>query len=402
MRRLSNWARRVFRRRPQPTIRRRPKSPGPRIEALESRDPTGNLVGGLVAAALGGQLFEPLELMARAVGDWALLGGGLPSGGQANVSPGTTQTFSALPPSSKTLGPTSGQLTDSQAPSGRAGQTRDLGDGGVSISLPPAGSSDDSLWVGTAPSDLSGEVPASAPPGLLGSSAAAGAGIGVSSGMVSTSAGTNGTADGIAGTAGNSSSSAAFEPAASTSAPEMNGLGSTNKTPVVPSSSVLSPVPVAMSAPAPATSISTGTLQTTTLLTAAPSAASDPTALANAPTSSQAAAPAAAAAPAVAPSLVTGSDAGGTATVKVLDPATGAVKLSFAPYGNNFTGGVRVAAADLNADGVADVITGPGHGGARASGSSTARQAAPSPVLGVRSTPSQPGPPTVYSWPRAM
>src|SRR5262249_1730195 len=58
-----------------------------------------------------------------------------------------------------------------------------------------------------------------------------------------------------------------------------------------------------------------------------------------------------------------GSDAGSAARVKTFDPATGAQKLNFLPYGNSFTGGVRVASADLNADGVADIITGPGPGG---------------------------------------
>jgi RHS repeat-associated protein len=364
MRRLSNWVRRVFRRRPQPTIRRRPKSPGPRIEALESRDPTGNLVGGLVAAALGGQLFEPLELMARAVGDWALLGGGLPGGDQASsLSPGATATFSALPATNGSLSLAASRVADAQAGSGRAGRAKSFGDSDVSISLPAQGLSEDSLWVGTAPSDLSGEVPASAPPGLSGSSAAAGAGIGVSSGMVSIPGGTNGTADGIAGTAGNSSTNPAFEPAASTNATRASGPGATSTTPGVANTTVLSPRPAGMGVPAPAPANSGGALQPTALSTTNPSAASDPATPANAPTNSNSAAPVAAAAPAVAPSLVTGSDAGGTATVKVLDPATGAVKLSFAPYGNSFTGGVRVAAADLNADGVADVITAPGHGG---------------------------------------
>jgi RHS repeat-associated protein len=327
--------------------------------ALESRDPTGNLVGGLVAAALGGQLFEPLELMARAVGDVALLGGAVPHGAQAvNLSPETTQTFSALPATDGSLGLTRGQVTNSQANSGGAGRTNRFGDGGVSISLPPTGLSDDSLWVGTASSDVSGQVPASAPPGLTNSAPGTGAGIGVPSANFSSSGGMNGTAVGIDSPVGGSSSNAAFAPPAPTDA-----MSATNTTPTAPSTSVLSPTPVAMGLSAPVSGNSRRTPQATALPMANTSGASSPIASANTPMSSESAPPIAAAAPAVAPSLVTGSDASGTATVKVLDPATGAMKLSFAPYGNNFTGGARVAAADLNADGVADVITGPGHGG---------------------------------------
>jgi RHS repeat-associated protein len=330
--------------------------------ALESRDPTGNLVGGLVAAALGGQLFEPLELMARAVGDWALLGGGLPGGDQASsVSPAVTQTFSALPATNGSLSLTAGQAIDSQAESGHTERTTNFGTGGVSISLPPPGLADDSLWVGTTPSDLSGEVPASAPPGRLDSAPWAGAGIGVSSGIVGISGGVNGTPDGIT-TPANSSGDAAFALPTSTNASGMTRPGGTNTT-LAPSTSVLSPTPTATGMPAPVSGNSGATPQATALSTANSSAASNSAVPANAPATNDPAALATTAAPAVAPFLVTGSDAGGTATVKVLDPATGAVKLSFAPYGNNFTGGVRVASADLNADGVADVITGPGHGG---------------------------------------
>lgn len=46
----------------------------PRLDAVEARDMTGNLVNGLVAAAFGGPLMEPIERMAAAVGDLAMLG----------------------------------------------------------------------------------------------------------------------------------------------------------------------------------------------------------------------------------------------------------------------------------------------------------------------------------------
>ena len=65
--------------------------------------------------------------------------------------------------------------------------------------------------------------------------------------------------------------------------------------------------------------------------------------------------------PALATPVVTGTDAGGTAHVKRFDPPP-TETLSFFPY-SSFTGGVRVAAADFNADGVPEVVTGAGAGG---------------------------------------
>jgi len=61
--------------------------------------------------------------------------------------------------------------------------------------------------------------------------------------------------------------------------------------------------------------------------------------------------------------VAVGADAGGGPQVNVYDPATGAVKFSFFAYDPSFTGGVRVATADITSDGVDDIITGAGPGG---------------------------------------
>jgi uncharacterized delta-60 repeat protein len=58
-----------------------------------------------------------------------------------------------------------------------------------------------------------------------------------------------------------------------------------------------------------------------------------------------------------------GADAGGGPEIKVYDTATGALKLDFFAYDPNFKGGVRVAVGDVNGDGVPDIITAPGPGG---------------------------------------
>jgi len=65
--------------------------------------------------------------------------------------------------------------------------------------------------------------------------------------------------------------------------------------------------------------------------------------------------------------IVTGAGPGGTPHVRVFDGVTGAQMSgaigSFLAYPSNFAGGVRVAAGDLNGDGRAEVITGAGPGG---------------------------------------
>jgi hypothetical protein len=61
--------------------------------------------------------------------------------------------------------------------------------------------------------------------------------------------------------------------------------------------------------------------------------------------------------------IVTGAGAGGPAHVKVFDGRNGALLKSFNAY-DGFTGGVRVATGDVNGDGVVDIVTGTGPGAA--------------------------------------
>ncbi len=62
--------------------------------------------------------------------------------------------------------------------------------------------------------------------------------------------------------------------------------------------------------------------------------------------------------------LITGAGAGGGPHVKAFNGVTGAAIRDFFAFDPAFTGGVRVAAADLNGDGRAEIVTGAGPGGA--------------------------------------
>jgi FG-GAP repeat len=67
--------------------------------------------------------------------------------------------------------------------------------------------------------------------------------------------------------------------------------------------------------------------------------------------------------PVLASDVVVGAGSGGGPHVRALDPATGAEVRGFFAYDAAFTGGVRVAACDLDGDGVPDLVTGAGPGG---------------------------------------
>src|SRR5205823_4408581 len=61
--------------------------------------------------------------------------------------------------------------------------------------------------------------------------------------------------------------------------------------------------------------------------------------------------------------IICGADAGGGANITVFSGKDQSLLLSFFPYGQQFTGGVRVAAGDTNGDGIAEIVTGAGAGG---------------------------------------
>ena len=61
--------------------------------------------------------------------------------------------------------------------------------------------------------------------------------------------------------------------------------------------------------------------------------------------------------------LVVGTGPGGPTRVRVLDGVTGAELFSLAPFEASFTGGVYVAAGDLNGDGVPELVITPDEGG---------------------------------------
>jgi hypothetical protein len=61
--------------------------------------------------------------------------------------------------------------------------------------------------------------------------------------------------------------------------------------------------------------------------------------------------------------IITSPDVGGGPNVEVFSGRDGSLLANFLAYDPHFTGGVRVAAGDLDGDGKADIVTAPGAGG---------------------------------------
>ncbi len=64
------------------------------------------------------------------------------------------------------------------------------------------------------------------------------------------------------------------------------------------------------------------------------------------------------------PQMVLGADAGGPASVRTFNLSSTSPAASFVAYSSAFTGGTSVASADTDGDGVLDIVTGAGPGGA--------------------------------------
>ena len=116
---------------------------------------------------------------------------------------------------------------------------------------------------------------------------------------------------------------------------------------------VVSSTSAAVSATTASTSSSSSTQPTTAVLTTTSTTTAAPTTVAATPTAGSSN---------FLPIIAIGSDVGSEPWVKVYNATTDQMEFQFLAYDASFRGGVRVASADLNGDGVPDIITAPGAG----------------------------------------
>jgi RHS repeat-associated protein len=156
----------IFRRRPHTIRRACPArgSPKLQLQALESRDAVGNLLGGLVAAAFGDHLSDPINLMVLALGEDAYLAGAMPNGAPSS---GASGWLSALPPEREEPAPLPATAADPR--DGGAASfplfTHGADPGGVAFGLPPMTFGEDLGFVGAGVPAAAPDVPAPQPPG---------------------------------------------------------------------------------------------------------------------------------------------------------------------------------------------------------------------------------------------
>jgi RHS repeat-associated protein len=289
-----------------------------RLDTLEAREQPGSVMSGLAAGLAGGGMLEPLAIMAAVVGTNALSKEPVkPDTAAVNCEKPTSPMESPDPARPVTVSkPASGGTTDGSMDTTAASNNTpaidvsDLSIGDPSPFNPPAldsaGAGDSggsgSPAVGPVSSGLAGESPADHPnqagrqaggPSDSGPSIAAPAPVGAAAGPKSIAAGT--------------------------SAPAAPKAMQTFVNPPNDRQALEPPAP---------TQVRTASIPTSTN-----------------------------------PLFAVGTDAGVPAQVKVYDAQTQALKFTLSPFPNSFTGGARVAVADVTGDGTSDIVVGEGPGG---------------------------------------